>query len=75
MWWNLNLEGPSEESLVQVKIPTRNVPNGTESVIDDDDLLQSRWQYSYTKLKSYTKFKFVVKTSSSYFAHVICERP
>ena len=37
MWWNLNLEGPSEESLVQVKIPTRNVPNGTESVNDDDD--------------------------------------
>ena len=39
MWWNLNLEGLSEESLVQVKIPTRNVPNGTESVTDDDDLL------------------------------------
>ena len=38
MWWNLNLEGPSEESLVQVKIPTRNVPNGTESVTDDDEL-------------------------------------
>ena len=39
MWWNLNLEGLSEESLVQVKIPTRNVPNGTESVNDDDDTL------------------------------------